>query len=203
MSVDANEDKLWLCQIQTCIPVEELEATRQMLYERFGEPEYIYNRVTCYRQRRSFAFSVRVEESVPEPDPETGERYIPSDKERQKQTHRITTLADPKRLQHPISKAYAQHAVTSEVIGDAHALVSSIGSGYDPVRTWIEQGLRFKYDVMSIKVINILKYDGTHLDPDSVVILFESRGVSTAKYLEDQFNNLFPGKDVEIPEFNE
>lgn len=207
MSVaDANEDKWWLCQIQTCIPVDELDATRQMLYDRFGEPEYLYNRVTCYKQNRSHTFSIRVEESIPEPDPTTGEIHIPSESEKQKQKHRVTTLGDPKKI--PISginKPYMQHAVTSEVTGDAHQFVSSMG--YNPIRTWIEKGLRFKYGVISIKVVSILRYDGMEirpLDPDSIVIMLESMGwQATGKHLEDQYNHLFPGKDVEIPEINE
>lgn len=197
MTTEASLERL--CQVQTWISESEREATLQMLADRFGKPENFCHRFTSYKMEDYHTFSVRIEEEVPDPEGETPDpSLLQSDK--QKQKHSIATIAEPKRIE-KVEKAFSQHVVFSEVIGDAHLFISSMG--YKPKRTWIERGYIFRHDTVSIKVVSILKYDGVNLDPNTVAVLFECVGIpeSTGKHLADLHEHLFPGKKVQLPKF--
>jgi hypothetical protein len=145
---------VWHCKIQTGLHADRKESQLQLMRDRFGEPSEHHRHYTIYKGVEARGLPICVE------DPDSS-----SD------THTITSLGGLAAPSDQLPGISRQHVVISSVRGDAHLFVRSLG--YAPSHTWIEKGFLFNHDAMTIKIYDILRFDGIPLEAYSVAVTLE------------------------------
>lgn len=145
-----------------------MEEKVQLIHDRFGEAIPILQRYTIYKHRN---ISIRIDEPVGE---EQGK-------------HTVMTLGE-NQVYRLDQRVIIQHAIVSNVTGDAHAFINSLNAKAN--HTWIEKGFRFKHDDINIKLFHVLNIDQNHIDPDSVAISIEALVPISQTHTDNTCNRL-------------
>ena len=172
-----------LCQIFIYLPASEFDSTVQMLCDFFGEPTELNQRYTLYKRSKENSYDasgIRIEESLSSPT----------------DVHTITSLSEYLPVD-TVECAFYQSALISQVTGSAHAFVSSLR--YEPTLTWVERGVKFQHDEITIKAFRVLRHDGSELDRERFGVTFEAlsdsvpvRMQSVCKEMRNVYTRLFP-----------
>jgi len=172
-----------LYSTQFYIPVSKHEEITMILHDRFGEPEqYEYEMCGFTKGRASF-------------------RYYRTKREDEEE-YGITSFSEYKAtLSFP--DIFHQVIEPSIVIGKLPSFLLSIGES--STYTWIEEGLKYTKDKVSIRVFSIVTKD-ERLDPQNYAVSIESAVTNgeninnVCKIITDYQKVYFPGVIIYKPQ---